>query len=245
MNKTTKFCFDPINSNKLSKLIVDRIVDLLKKGQFEVGDRLPPERVLAEQLKVSRTPLREALSALEILGLIECRTGQGTFIKDIDFDRSLEKKVKKILEQNESPYEIIVARKTLEPVAAELAAANASQEDIDKMRSYLDKMEEMLREKNTFDMENDGQFHVSIARASGNSVFYKLVSELLDFTRQALWHQMRDRMKAIPVNAQRYHREHCEIFEAIRAGDRTSAREKMSQHILNVEKDVIESEEYY
>jgi len=74
--------FEKVQTRKVYMEIVEQIQDLIKRGRLKPGDKLPAERILADKLGVSRPPLREALSALEILGIIESRGGKGNFIKD-------------------------------------------------------------------------------------------------------------------------------------------------------------------
>ena len=75
---------NPIGMKRLYQSIVEQFVNLIKEGQLKVGDRLPPERTLAEMFNVSRASIREAFSAMEIIGLIEVRQGEGSYITDLN-----------------------------------------------------------------------------------------------------------------------------------------------------------------
>ena len=72
----------PIKNTKIYEKVIEQIKDMVKKGEIKSGDKLPPERDLAEQLQVSRTSVREALRSMEMLGLVESRQGGGNFIKN-------------------------------------------------------------------------------------------------------------------------------------------------------------------
>ena len=78
----------PIKNTKVYEKVIEQVKDLVKSGELKSGDKLPPERDLSEQLQVSRTSIREALRALEMLGLVETKQGEGNFIKT-DFENSL------------------------------------------------------------------------------------------------------------------------------------------------------------
>jgi GntR family transcriptional repressor for pyruvate dehydrogenase complex len=72
----------PIKNTKIYEQVIDRIKGMIADGTLDIGDQLPTERFLAEQLHVSRTSIREALRAMEIIGLIECRQGEGNFVRE-------------------------------------------------------------------------------------------------------------------------------------------------------------------
>ena len=78
--------FKPIQQQKIYEKIVDQIRSMVSSGMLKPGDKLPAERVLAESLNVSRASVREALSALQLMGLVEIKPGEGTFIKQMDID---------------------------------------------------------------------------------------------------------------------------------------------------------------
>jgi len=105
--------------------IVEQVLDLIKEGKLKPGDKLPPEQVLAENFGTSRPSVREALSALEILGITESRGGKGNFIKDTPRSPLYEQEVME-LEKEESPFEILEARKAVEIEIAELAGKKAT-----------------------------------------------------------------------------------------------------------------------
>ena len=80
----------PIKSTRIYEEIVRQVKPLIAEGRLKSGDRLPPERELAEKFVVSRTSVREALRALESLGLVEIRAGEGAFVREISVDALIE-----------------------------------------------------------------------------------------------------------------------------------------------------------
>jgi len=109
--------------------IVEQVRDLIKEGKLKPGDKLPPEQTLAEKFGTSRPSVREALSALEILGITESRGGKGNFIRNNLNSLLYEQKFKE-LEEEESPFELLEARKAVETEIAGLTAKKATREEI-------------------------------------------------------------------------------------------------------------------
>jgi len=108
------------------------LIGFLKKNKLKKGDRLPAERYLSETLDVSRGVLREALRALEIAGIIDAKSGSGNYITSNDnFTKEIE--ALNILEKEDNPLNIIMVRKSIEPMAVKIAVKNATDDDIKKM----------------------------------------------------------------------------------------------------------------
>src|SRR3989475_3438037 len=112
----------PIKSTRIYEEIVRQVKQLIAEGRLKSGDRLPPERELAEKFVVSRTSVREALRALESLGLIEIRAGEGTFVREMSVDELVGPLALVLTSQREAIGELFEARRGLEPAIAALAA---------------------------------------------------------------------------------------------------------------------------
>ncbi len=129
---------EPINSPRIYEEIVRQIRTLISEGKLKSGDRLPPERDLAERFRVSRASVREALRALGSMGLIEIRLGEGTFVREISVDSLIEPLALVILTQREAVGELFEARRLLEPPIAGLAARRSTKEEIQEMERILE-----------------------------------------------------------------------------------------------------------
>src|SRR5437867_12526511 len=116
----------PIKSTRIYEEIVRQVKQLIAEGRFKSGDRLPPERELAEKFVVSRTSVREALRALESLGLIDIRPGEGTFVREVSIDALVGPLALLMTTQREAIGELFEARRVLEPALAALAARRAT-----------------------------------------------------------------------------------------------------------------------
>ncbi|MEA1963642.1 MAG: FadR/GntR family transcriptional regulator [Candidatus Aerophobetes bacterium] len=230
--------FKKVQTKKVYMEIVEQIQNLIKEGKLKLGDKLPPERILAEKLGVSRPPLREAISALEILGIIESRGGKGNFIKNTFNPASYAQRLKE-LEREESPFELLEARKAVETEIAGLAAEKATPEDIKEIEEALDKMREALSDTPRA-MEFDRRFHVAIAKAAHNSILFQMMNDLADGLKESLWVNIKEKSWALPGHPQKYLEEHTKLLEAIKKGDKETACRTMHIHLADVKEDLLE-----
>jgi len=229
--------FSKVKTKKVYMKIVEQIRDLIKEGRLKPGDKLPPEQILAEKFGTSRPSVREALSALEILGITESRGGKGNFIKD-NLDTPLYEQKYRELEEEESPFEILEARKAVETEIVGLAAKKATKEDIVSIRESLDKMKSAMTNIPRI-MEFDREFHINIAKAAHNSLLFSMITYLADLQKEKLWINLKEKSWSIPGRPQKYFKEHAEIFNAIKNKDSKGARKRMYDHLADVEKDLL------
>src|SRR2546427_9440852 len=128
----------PIKSTRIYEEIVRQVKQLIAEGRLKSGDRLPPERDLAEKFMVSRTSVREALRALQSRGLIDIRAGEGAFVRDVSVETLIEPLALVILPHREAVGELFEARRILEPAIAALAARRATREEVGEMEGILE-----------------------------------------------------------------------------------------------------------
>lgn len=220
--------------------IVEQIIELINSGEFPPGSQLPPERELASRLNVSRAPVREALSALQILGLVETRPGQGTVVLA---------KTSPLLQHNatwlydeESPFTILQARKAVEPEVARLAALNRTPEQLQRIAEIRHVVDEDLRDPRVFS-QGDRRFHLAIAEASGNSVLLRMITIIHELMGQELWLAlMQESTFNTPGRLQGASREHEAIQAAIRDGNADEAARLMRAHLESVERWMMEAD---
>src|SRR5499427_417964 len=125
-----------VENRRLYRQIADQIAALIEKGEYGVGERLPPERDLAKQLGVSRPSVREALIALEVEGYVEVRVGSGVYVSGTGASSSAAE-----LPADSGPFELIRARWLIEAECAALAAKAATRAQIRAMEEALEQME--------------------------------------------------------------------------------------------------------
>ena len=229
--------FNKVQTKKVYMKIVEQVRDLIKEGRLKPGDKLPPEQVLADKFGTSRPSVREALSALEILGITESRGGKGNFIKNNFNFPSYEQKLRE-LEEEESPFELLEARKAVETEIAELAAKKATPEDIDAISESLNEMKGAVSNIPRM-MELDGEFHLNIARAAHNNLLFSMMTYLSNLLKEKLWVNMKEKNWNLPGYPQKYLKEHTEIFNAIKNKDSKNARKQVYHHLAGVEKDLL------
>lgn len=229
--------FKPIKPRKIYEQIVEQIKAMITEGNLKPGDRLPSEREMADRLKVSRASVREALSALHLMGLVEIKSGEGTFIKQTSIDSIIEPLALVLLMERDTVIEILEVRKGLEVEAAGLAALRRDEEDLAKMREALDEMKRDI-EQSEIGEKADWKFHYTIAQASQNVLLTRLMNTVADTientmrtSRQKLYNT--EKMPQTLLNA------HEGIYEAIKNGDAMEARKRMFEHLLMVENNMI------
>lgn len=227
----------PVVTTRLYVQIARQIADAVQQEQFKIGDKLPPERTLAEELNVSRASVREALSALEILGIVESRSGNGTFIRRPPTEWTyLGTIFEEFVAHEDSPHEVLEARRLLEPIVAQLAAERATPEQISQIGLSLQAIEQAMA-NGAARTEADTAFHLAIATATGNSVLVRQVQLLVGAMRSQLWASLNQHTSKDPVLAQKFLEDHRHIHQAIHSRNPSAAAAAMTQHINNVAED--------
>ncbi|MGH2395301.1 MAG: FadR/GntR family transcriptional regulator, partial [Candidatus Limnocylindria bacterium] len=126
----TDMGIEPIKSTRIYEEIVRQIKTMIAEGRLKSGDQLPPERDLASKFVVSRTSVREALRALESLGFVEIRPGEGTFVRQVSVEELIEPLALVLAAQREAIGDLFEARRLLEPAIAGLAARRATPDEV-------------------------------------------------------------------------------------------------------------------
>ncbi|HEU5237609.1 MAG TPA: FadR/GntR family transcriptional regulator [Pyrinomonadaceae bacterium] len=222
--------FEPVKNERVSDEILRQIRDAVLAGKFQIGDRLPNERALAQQFAASRTSVREALRGLEQAGVIYIKKGinGGVFIADPDH-RMVSRPFQTLLQLRKVTMDNIVeARLIFEPAAARLAAQRAEAEDLEEMREVIEKMSQAV-ETGELPASFDLKFHKLIARAARNPILEMLSESMLEVASQVITdlHPSIDVLKHVVDR-------HREVFEAVRKSDGDLACSVMSQHIIDV-----------
>ena len=233
-----EFEIKPIETKKRYALVIDQISNLIKKGAFKKGDKLPPERIMAKKLGVSRPSVREAYSALEIAGILESRVGSGTYVQSENINGFFEKKINDIAAKEESPYEIFGLRKIIEPEIVALAAKNAKPENISEIESILKRMKSQIKDGQSYTLETDRMFHLTIAKASGNSVLLHTLRYVLDLTEEELWKKIRGQIIKSPEHLTKDIEYHEKVFNCIKNKDVKNARIIMKKHFTEILKEI-------
>jgi DNA-binding FadR family transcriptional regulator len=213
-----------VENRRLYRQIADQIAALIEKGEYEPGERLPPERDLAKQLGVSRPSVREALIALEVEGYVEVRVGSGVYVSGTRAGAAPSE-----LPADSGPFELIRARWLIEAECAALAAKAATRAQVRAMEEALDQMDAEAR-RGDMPLASDRLFHLRIAEASGNSALALAVKTLWDQRTGPLFLRLEHHFDTPALWAVAL-REHREIVAAIARHDGGAARAAMRRHM--------------
>lgn len=239
-----------LENPRIYRQIADQLKRLIENNEFPPGSRLPSERDLAQQLNVSRASVREALIALEVIGLVDVRVGNGVIVKsqtplvatkepvmaqagrdqwteiddelniDLDFNAEL------------PPFSLLQARLLIEPETAALAARHASPEELAAIREAF---EQNCRDNRAGSTTHPGDrlFHIRIAQASGNPAYAFIIGHLLGHRYGSMF-RMLQRHYTPDDMPHRSEQEHRALLEAIEAHDVRAAKKAMKNHIDQV-----------
>lgn len=217
-----------------AQAIVTRLRRAITSGVYGDGDRIPPERQLAEAYGAARSTVRRALHQLETDGLVVRRVGAGTFVSysgPVDGNKAGE------IADLISPLQLIDARLAVEPTMARLAALHATTRDLDAMSMSLGRLEETNSDKDAF-TERDSQFHLSIARSSRNPLLLHIYEEINLVRSRAQWDAMKEKILT-PRQIAAYNRQHRAILEALTSRDANRVAELIVEHLEKARADLL------
>lgn len=226
---TAKAEFEAVRKTRVYEQIAQQLQRMILDGLMKVGDKLPPERELAEMLQVSRGSLRDAIRTLELMGLVEARQGEGTVVCNPSANSLINPLATVLLRQRELIGDLLEFRRMIEPTLAARAAANAADQELAFMEDVLRRQKEKV-DRGELAIEEDSEFHYSIARAAGNSVVLKVLDAFMDLLRES-----RERSLQLEGRLQKSYTGHRRILNAIRRHDAPAAEAAMRQHIDEVE----------
>jgi GntR family transcriptional repressor for pyruvate dehydrogenase complex len=214
---------------QLSDQVADALSAEIRAGRLAEGDRLPTEAVLVEQFAVSRTVVREAVSRLKSLGLVDSRQGSGVFVKragfsPLNFDA-------KFAESKQAVIQMVEVRRALEAEVAALAAQRRSSADVKRIRQAITALDNAVRAGGD-GVEEDVNYHRAIADAAKNPFLISTLDYLRQFLRGATRVTRANEARRQDFAAQ-VRDEHEAIARAIEAGDPTQARRAAMRHMDN------------
>ncbi|SDG07529.1 FadR/GntR family transcriptional regulator [Alloyangia pacifica] len=216
----------PIVQTPRYRLVAEEIAARIRAGDFAPGAKMPADKDLVARLGVSRTTVREAMIALELMGYVVTRYGAGAFVAD-PLPSSQEEAL-----GLPGFYELVEARFVIEPEIAAIAASTVTPGQIAQLNRCI---EGMCDTRLAFDKieAHDREFHLVIARSTGNSLFVTMVEDFWHARqRYPEWTRLNNRQSSEDI-ARFYGDEHVAIVEALSAGDPEAARAAMAQHCRN------------
>lgn len=216
----------PVTKRSLSNDIAEQLVQMISNGNLRPGDRLAPERELCKQFGVGRSSLREAIRCLAIVGLLDVRVGDGTFVAS-DGAKFLGTVFEwRVITKQEDVASLLELRLAIEAETAYHAATRGTAEDVEALRQIVSKMKDVVNNRTRFS-SLDAQFHLSIARASQNWLMYDLLTMVRGQLERSLLKTL-----ALPGGGSDVAlKQHSEILDAIHGRDGESAKNLMRAHI--------------
>ena len=205
--------------------VAKRMLEIFTRGDIEAGTRLPPERQLATTLGVGRSAVREALAALEILGIVDVRPGSGTYLRGSASELLPQTLSWGLMLDEPKTRELIEVRGALEIYAARLAATRMTDEGIASLGARVDEMRANLDNLPAF-VDADLQFHLELARSTDNTVLLDLLQSIRSLLR--VWV---DRAVQDPGEALAAIEEHAAVQAAIATRDPDAAASAMAVHM--------------
>ena len=218
---------------KKSILAAEMLLQVISHD-YAIGDKLPPERILAQQMAISRNTLREAIAALQLMGLIEVRHSQGNFIIALPEKSQVEgQQLQDILEPDDDLMNVTDVRMALEPGIVWLAVERMSESELMELEKRLNALERSLACSDANEYARaDAEFHLYIARGSHNERLVEMLEALLVSRRSPLWHAMKQGLDKEVISRLRA-TEHRAIYEAIANREQLQASEAMRVHLEN------------
>ncbi len=215
--------------------IATQLMDLIELKKLSPGEKLPPERQLADLLEVSRPSLREALHILQAQGLVQIKHGQGTFVQEPIVAQELRASM---MSKTHGLHELFDAREVLEVPASKWAAEKATKEDIRLLRTTLNQIDTVTA-SHPIDFDQlqllDAKFHLTIVGVAGNRFINQTLNVLQDVMRMSMETTLR-----LPGRSEISRSEHSEILTAIENGDGELASKLTLKHITGARKTAIE-----
>lgn len=226
----------PIRPQKVYIVAADQMVERIRQGFWQPGSRLPAERELSEMLSISRASVRQALMALESIGVLYSKRGVGHFVKEEAMAAASTYVVDSLVKEGD-PQELLEARRILEPELARLAALYRESDDVLRLNELLERME---GEEQSADLEPyleaDFLFHLNIAYATHNPVLIDLEKVIIERMKAPPWKKATYTIG--PKNFRNNLRDHSVILDAISGRKSKEAQQAMIQHIANVTRNV-------
>lgn len=228
----------PIKTKKIYEEIVEQIKQLIIDGQIRAGDKLPSERQLIESFRVSRASIREALSALEMMGLLEIRTGEGAYIRQHQTDSMAASLTWAVAMEKNAVLELLEIRKMLEVQAAGQAAERATKEDLDIIERLLAGMRLEMYSLGSIGEKSDYLFHYNIAKATHNNITIRLMGIISDYMKH-LFREIRMEKNEGKYNSELLFQDYENIFLSLQNRDANKARKRMKVHLDRVEEQIL------
>lgn len=230
----------PIAYKRAHEQIGEQLLDLIRQGKLEPGQQLPSERDLCKMFEVSRPTVREALTVLEVAGIVEMRPGRGAYVteKSIPFTQGVLQ-----VDSGIAPSDLLELRMIIEPAAAQFAARRANADTLDPLEKAMLACEQASDTSYQSFEPPDVQFHLEIAILAGNPLLIRIQEEISEMRMGKLWRLIKRRLASTKTDLGYYASEHRAIWDCIRSNDANGAADAAKLHLENVQNTMLGTNE--
>ncbi|WP_029419552.1 FadR/GntR family transcriptional regulator [Bacillus sonorensis] len=226
--------YKQIKTKKIYEEVAEALLETIKNGELQPGDKLDSVQALADSFQVSRSAVREALSALKAMGIVEMKQGEGTYVKTFEPEQISVPLSAALLMKKQDVAELLEVRKILEIGAVAGAAQKRTEDDLEHMRAALEDMN-LADGNGELGEKADLAFHLALAGASQND----LLKGLMNHVSSLLIETMRETRKiwlfSKKTTVKRLYEEHEAIYRAVKEQNGKKAEQVMLEHLTNVE----------
>jgi len=216
---------EPIKRTRIPDEIANRLRALIVDGSFKKEEALPSERALAKHMHVSRSSVRDAIRRLEVIGLLETRHGQGTFLHELSVDNVVTPMASVLTFNRARQEDLMDVRRVFEPAVARMAATRATDEELDAIDRILDEQRRKVRASEPT-IGEDSAFHAALAQATHNPVIVGIMETLNDLLIESRQRSLERRGRSLQSL-----RGHESVAAALRRHDAEGAAVAMHDHI--------------
>jgi GntR family transcriptional repressor for pyruvate dehydrogenase complex len=221
-----------VKQGRIYEAVVDQLQDLIVSEKLQLGDKLLPERELAQRFGVSRTAVRDAIRVLSERGLVDVRPGAGTFVVREISDTVVESMGLLFQIEKGSHEALHEVREILEVEMAGIAAERATEADVERIVRAFEEMQSNINDPAHF-IEADLAFHLAIAEATHNKMFLLLLNPIIDLLQES-----QRMIVAVPEGPDRALERHRQVLNSIRRKAKAQARDAMSRHMQQIAEDI-------
>jgi GntR family transcriptional repressor for pyruvate dehydrogenase complex len=219
---------EPIKRTRIPDEIANRLRAMIVDGSFTKEEPLPSERVMAKRLRVSRSSVRDAIRRLEVIGLLETRHGQGTFLHELSVDNVVTPMASVLTFNRARQGDLMDARRAFEPAVARMAATRATDEELDAIDRILEEQRRKVKASEPT-IGEDTAFHAALAQATHNPVIVGVMETLNDLLVESRQRSLERRGRSLQSL-----RGHEAVAEALRRHDADGAALAMDSHIAQI-----------
>ncbi|MCR8643454.1 FadR family transcriptional regulator [Paenibacillus sp. N1-5-1-14] len=223
-----------LQTKKIYEIVAEQIQSRIQSGEYKAGDRLESVEQLSKNYQVGRSTIREALSALRAIGLVDIRQGEGTFVTKFDPGVLAEPIGDFVRFNKKEMLDFFEVRKMIEARSAAIAAQRRKPEHLEAMRQALYAMENAKSDGNLGEMA-DADFHIAIAEATQNKMLLRMMNQISETLRDTMRESRRLWLFSKEKTLERLHNEHQFIYNAIEDQNPLLAEQVMLAHLTKVE----------